>query len=69
MMKGKITRTLKLRLGVTEIRDLTIRTIPRSEFSPQDSKNGLSFGFPSPFCPAQTGGAALCVRRNRAATE
>ena len=46
MMRGTITRTLKL--GVTEVRDLTIRGTPSFEFSLQDFKNGLSFGFSQP---------------------
>jgi hypothetical protein len=33
MMRGKITRTLKLRLGASEFRNLTIRNVPSSEFS------------------------------------
>jgi hypothetical protein len=32
MMRGKLTRTLKLRAGATEVRNLTIRNVPSSEF-------------------------------------
>ncbi len=53
MMRGKITRTRKLAPGVTEALDLTIGNIPNGEFSLQDSKNALSFGFPGRFCVAQ----------------
>ena len=62
MMTGKITRALKLRLEVTEIRNLTIRNVPWSGFSPQESKNGLRSGPTSRFFPrARTVDAALCA--------
>src|SRR3984893_16265282 len=44
MVTGNITRTLKLRLKETETRNPNHSKHGASEFSPQDSKNGLSFG-------------------------